>query len=570
MSYSLPTRKEWEMIFNNLSKREKIIFISFFLCVWAIGTLILIRIDRYHSTELPADGGTLTEGVTGVPRFINPLLALSDADRDLTRIIYSSLMKADGKGGLTPQLADRYEISEDGLQYTFHLREKLFWHDNQHLTSADIAFTITQAKNPSIRSSRLANWEGVTFETPDEKTIIFHLKKPYAPFLESTTIGIMPKHLWSTLSPEEFNLSNLNTHPIGSGPYQIESVVKNTTGSITSYTLSRFNNYATGRAHIKNFVFKFYPTEKELANALTSGDVDLANIEISTPLRSKSLQEIQLPRIVGIFFNQDNFAPLKDLALRDALSLAADRDRIIREATNSHARPTSLPTPPGTTGYDESLEHTVFDIENARAMLTKAGYTDSNNNGTIDKKLKKNDKDPAEIRFTLATLNTPELIKTAEILRSVWKEIGVELNIQPYEQGDLEQNIIRPRNYDAILFGQAVGYFPDPFAFWHTSQRTHPGLNLALYANTKVDKVLEDARITTDTEKRKELYKTFLTEYIKDAPAIILYSPSYLYITPANLKGTNLQNIPFPQERFSSIETWYTNTSRVWNIFVKN
>ncbi|MEK7576885.1 MAG: ABC transporter substrate-binding protein [Patescibacteria group bacterium] len=569
MSYSLPTRKEWEIIFDNLSKREKIIFISLFLCTWLVGTLILIRIDRYHSTELPADGGTLTEGVTGVPRFINPLLALSDADRDLTRIIYSGLMKADGKGGLTPQLADRYEVSDDGLVYTFHLRDNLFWHDNKRLTSEDIAFTITQAKNPAIRSSRLANWEGITFETPDEKTIIFHLKKPYAPFLENTTLGIMPKHLWGTLTPEEFNLSNLNTHPIGSGSYEIETVTKNSTGSITSYALSRFSNYTTGRAHIKNFIFKFYPTEKELSDALTTGDIDLASVETNTTSKSKSLLEIQLPRTVGIFFNQDNFAPLKDIALRDALSMATDRNRIIREAKNDHARTTSLPIPPGMIDHDDSLENISFNIDAARATLSKAGYIDSNGNGIIDKKLKKNDKDPTDIRFTLATLNTPELIKTAEIVRANWKELGIEINVQVYEQGDLEQNVIRPRNYDALLFGQAVGYFPDPFAFWHTSQRTHPGLNLALYANTKVDKALEDARITTDEEKRKDAYKIFLTEFTKDKPAVILYSPSYLYTIPSNLKGTNLQNIPFPQERFSSIETWYTHTSRVWNIFVK-
>jgi peptide/nickel transport system substrate-binding protein len=569
MAFSLPTRKEWEIMFDNLSKREKSVFLLLFLATWVLGVLILIRVDRHYSTQLPANGGDLVEGIVGVPRFINPLLALSDADRDLTRIVYAGLMKADGKGGLAPQLADHYDVSADGLSYTFTLRDNLFWHDGERLTAADVVFTVSQAKNPAIRSPRLANWEGVGVETPDDKTIVFHLKKPYAPFLESTTMGIMPKHLWEKLTPEEFGLSNLNTHPVGSGPFEISTVTKNGTGSITEIVLARFNKYAPTPAHISTLTFRFYQTDKEFEQAFGNGDLDLASIDPASVPNSKSLLEIQLPRVVGVFFNQDNYVPFKDAALRDAFSRAVDRNRIIREAKGGHARATALPIPPGTAGYDVSLDVTTFDMDGARAALAKAGYGDTNGNSIIDKKLAKKDKDATDIRFTLATLNTPELIKTAEIIRATWKDLGVEVNVQMYEQGDLEQNIIRPRNYDALLFGQAIGYFPDPFAFWHTSQRNHPGLNLALYANTKVDKALDDARTTTDNTKRIELYKTFLTEYTKDEPAIILYSPTYAYIVPKELRGINIENIPFPQERFSSIETWYTHTSSVWNIFIK-
>lgn len=569
MDRFLPTRKEWEMMFDTLSKREKAFFIVLFLAAWTFGTLLLIKIDTAYSTRVPADGGSLVEGIVGTPRFINPLLALSDADRDLTRIIYGSLLKSDGKGNLETDLASSYEVSEDGLSYTFHLRDHLLWHDGQPITSADVAYTVEQAKNPVLRSPRLANWEGITIETPDDKTVIFHLKKPFTPFLESATMGILPKHVWASVTSEQFSLSTLNTHPVGSGPFSVDTITKNSAGSIVSYSLKRFPEYQPHPAHITSLTFRFYSTDKELSEALQSGSVTLASVDVHTPPAGLTALDIQLPRVVGIFFNQDSYAPLGDLVLRNALKDAIDRKKIITEVKDGHAKPTSLPLPPGMFGYDESIDAIDANIENAKTNLKAAGYADSDGDGIIDKKLSKKDKDVTNIHFTIATLNTPELIKTAEIIHNEWKELGVDVTVQVYEQGDLEQNIIRPRNYDALLFGQALGYVPDPFAFWHTSQRAHPGLNLALYANTKVDKALEDERITIDENKRKELLETFLGEFKKDTPAIILYSPSYTYIIPEYVKGLSLEQIPFPQERFSSIEKWYTREESVWNIFLK-
>lgn len=169
-SLSLP---EIRYILRTFSFREKIIFLLSVGLLIAAGLGLLWKIDRSLATEIPKRGGTLNEGIIGTPRFINPLLSLSDADRDLTNLIYSGLMRADEKGGLMPDLAERYDISDDGLSYTFILKDGLSWPDKYPITSDDVVFTIQMAKNPILKSSQRASWEGVEVEKVDDRTVAF-------------------------------------------------------------------------------------------------------------------------------------------------------------------------------------------------------------------------------------------------------------------------------------------------------------------------------------------------------------------------------------------------------------
>jgi len=150
----------------------------------------------------------------------------------------------------------------------------------------------------------------------------------------------------------------------------------------------------------------------------------------------------------------------------------------------------------------------------------------------------------------------------------MWEKIGAKVDVKIFETGDLTQNVIRPRKYDALLFGEIVGRDPDPFAFWHSSQRNDPGLNVALYTNIKADKLLEEARGAQDEAKRADKYKEFQEEVSKDIPAIFLFSPKFIYVIPKNLKGTDeMESVTVPSERFSMIHKWYKSTDKVWKIF---
>ena len=175
--------------------------------------------------------------------------------------------------------------------------------------------------------------------------------------------------------------------------------------------------------------------------------------------------------------------------------------------------------------------------------------------------------EPSPLEFTLITVGWPdftELEKATRVLQEQWREIGVKVNIIAYPPGELQQEFIRPREYEALLFGQIVGIDPDPFSFWHSSQKKDPGLNLALYGNKTVDRLLEEARQTFDAQSRAGKYVEFQNIISDDIPALFLYSPTYLYPVDSNVKGISEGKIADPSWRFADVNEWYIDTKRVW------
>ena len=568
---NLPSSQEIAYVLKHLPRKEKIIFLV--LAAVCAGSVLLFfwQANNKISVTMPDTGGTLTEGIVGTPRFINPLLAISDADKDMAALIYSGLMRPDNKGGLEMDMAEKYEISNDGLEYTFTLKPNLVWQDGKPITSDDIIFTIQQAKDPMLKSNRRAGWEGVISEKIDDRTIKFILEKPYTPFLENTTMGILPSRLWKEASSEMMSFSDLNTNPVGSGPYQISGISRDSSGIISSITLTANKKFALGRPNIDKITAKFYPSEEKLMTAYKNRDID--GISSVTP---QSLEEIKrsgsyikifsLPRIFGVFFNKNNAKIFAQKEVREALEMATDKQKIIGEALKGFGTRLDYPIPPGTLGALPG-KNSSASVDGAKKLLEKNGWKMSGD-GMYEKKISRNE--TYRLSFSISTSNVPELKNAAELIKSMWEKIGVRVEVRIFEIGDLNQNIIRPRKYDALLFGEVVGRDPDPFVFWHSSQRNDPGLNIAMYTNITADKLLEKARAVSDEEKRKEIYGQFQEEVEKDTPVVFLYSPYFIYIVPDSLRGMeNLASITVPSERFSQVYKWYLDTKKVWKIFVK-
>lgn len=524
------------------------------------------------SVTIPSHGGSLTEGAVGPARFLNPVIAMSQADSDLSTLIYSGLMRATAEEGVIADLAESYSISEDGTTYTFKIRPTARFHDGRALTSADVAFTVAAAKNPAIKSPLRADWEGVVVETPDARTVIFKLPRAYAPFIQNTTMGILPKHLWNTVSPEEFPFSPTNTRPIGSGPYQVANMRTDATGSVSRYDLDAFKDFALGKPFLKRITFLFYPNQRAMLTAFDQGRIDaVAGID---PAQLKSIKrtDVQtittiLPRVFGVFFNQSHATVLADLSVRTALDTAIDKQRLVDMVLSGYGAPLAGPMPPARTSIEKAHDLTVAtaytddSIAAAQALLTKGGWKHDTETNTWTKA------SGQKLAFTLSTADPAELVATANYVAAAWKVLGVEVAVQVYPLSDLNTTVIRPREYDAILFGEVVGRDFDFFAFWHSSQRNDPGLNLALYANSQVDTLLSQARATTDTTERQKIYDQFATLVEKDRPAVFLYSPEFLYEVPKGLRGVSLDAITAPGERFLSAYQWYTDTESVWSIF---
>jgi len=566
----LPGSNRVRMIFGSFSTGGKFLVFILLSLLTASFLSILLELNKETLVAVPAHGGSLNEGIIGSPRFVNPLLATADADRDIAILIYSGLMRANSDGTLLPDLASVYEISEDGLSYTFHIREGTTFHDGKPVTADDVLFTVEKAQDSVLKSPRRANWEGVHAEKIDASTVLFTLKQPYSPFLENTTIGILPKHLWENISDEEFPFSTHNIDPVGSGPYRVQSVKRDQSGVPTRYTLSAFKGYALGKPFLSGITLHFYPNEAALLEAYRAGDLDSVSGISSADMKNLRLgngriERAVLPRVFGLFFNQNQQALFANTEVRRALSLALDRERIVNEVFEGYASPITGPIPLGIVpAVDANAGNIQADAAGAEEMLAKSGWT-LNKDSILEKK-SKNKKQT--LSFSIATANVPELRETAEIMKGAWEALGATVEVKIFEPGDLNQNVIRPRKYDALLFGEIVGRELDLYAFWHSSQRNDPGLNVAMYVNTKADKLLEEMRTTSDTDAKADLYRRFSDAIESDTPAVFAYAPDFIYIVPNSLHGVSLGVITTPSERFLDAYRWYIETDRVWSIFL--
>ncbi|HDO23839.1 MAG TPA: hypothetical protein ENG99_01330, partial [bacterium] len=282
---------------------------------------------------------------------------------------------------------------------------------------------------------------------------------------------------------------------------------------------------------------------------------------------SSVLKTLSLPRVFGVFFNQNNAKVLSHKEVRKALKLATNKKAIINKVLRGFGVELNHPLPPGVFGSSEENTENEFSLDGARELLKRNGWVINKEDGIWEKK---NKKEKIRLEFSLSTSNVPELKQASEMIKLMWEKLGAKIDLKIFEIGDLNKDVIRPRKYDALLFGEIVGRDPDPFVFWHSSQRNDPGLNIAMYANMAVDKILEEARTITDKNKRREKYLQFQKEITKDTPAVFLYSPRFIYLIPKSLKGIKgIKSITVPSERFSQIYKWYIKTDKVWKIFAK-
>jgi len=565
-------------IFHSFSKTERGVFVALLLAL-LLGLLgTTFSIYQNYLVEIPAPGGSLSEGIIGAPRFINPILALSDVDRDLTLLVYSGLLRATTNGELIPDLAETYTISSDGLVYTFTLKEGLVWHDGEPVTSDDVVFTITKVKDSVLKSPRRASWEGVTVLKIDERTVEFTLKQPYSPFLENTTTGILPAHLWQDISSEQFGFSRFNIEPIGSGPYKVSSTQKDSSGIPTYYDFTPFKKFSLGKPYLLKIRTYFYANEEALLEGLEKGEIEAVNAlgtQRASELEQKGVRVLRyvLPRVFGVFLNQNQNTVFADYEVRQALNDSLDRDKLIEDVLFGYGQPLYGPLPPGALGFtappedkEDESEGTTTDsfIERARAKLMDAGWAPNEKTGIMERKTKKTTK---TLEFSIATSDALELKRMANYIKETWEKLGAQVELKIFNTGDLNPNIIRPRKYDALFFGEIIGRESDPFAFWHSSQRNDPGFNIALYANIATDRLLEEGRVNFEKDERAHIYKKFDAEVREDIPAIFVYSPDFIYILPKNLRGVETGTVAIPSERFLNVYQWFIETNRVLPFF---
>jgi peptide/nickel transport system substrate-binding protein len=553
--------KNWRGIGRLLSFRDKLV-VSAFLLVIAASFIVWCGSFYYNLTRpIAKNGGEYVEGAVGQPLYVNPLLSqTSEADSDLTQLVYSGLFKYNNEGDAIPDLAENYSISDDQREYVVKLRKNVTWQDGKPFTAEDVFFTFNILQDPAYKSPLRQSWQGVEVKVMDDYAVSFSLKNPYMGFLENLTVGILPKHVWENIAPEKFALADYNLHPIGSGPFMFSDFQKDSQGSILTYHLKAFKDYYAGNPHISKFTFNFYPDEEALIAGYNKKEV-MGMSSISPEkvgsiknIKSTNVHELILPRYFAVFFNQTKSVALADDNVRAALNLSVDRKEIIEKVLHGKGIAISSPLLPQMKIEDQQAGINQ-NIQQANKILDDAGWKKEDN------EFRK--KGNAALEFELVTTDWPELSQTVELLATQWRKVGAKVNVKILTVSDFQQNYIRTREYDSLLFGQAITFNPDLYSFWHSSQKRDPGLNLSLFDNNEADGLLESVRQESDENKRIESYKKFQEILGKEVPAVFLYGPYYLYPVSTSVHGIEIKNINTPAYRFTDVNKWYIKTSRV-------
>lgn len=591
----IPSFTQLKYLKKYLSKQELSII---YACLGVMTISIFIGGAGFYNKHIklaPERGGKYIEGSVGSPKYINPLYSsLSDIDSDLSGLIYSSLYRLDKNGNLIQDLVQVQTISDDQKAYSFKIREDVKWHDGEKLTVDDIIFTFNLIKNSSYKSPLRANFSGVSIEKIDEYNFKFVLSNPYAAFDELLTFGIMPVHVWGNTSAESISLADWNLHPIGSGPYVSDQLIKDRSGNIKEYDLVINKDYYLTPANV-GINFKFFDSFEEAIGALNDNLVDGISYlpqelrgDIATP-KTYNFHNLSLPQLNAIFFNKDNNAYLGDKDIRKALTYSINRQELINQALGGNALVAYGPILTNNFAYSDQAEKFEYSLETANKIFNDKKWEKVTvTQEELDALLQKSEsgtelsdeenlllsigtgswlkKDGKFFSIKLTTVDTTENVKVVEEIKKYWALLGIKTELEVLPPSQIQAEVIRGRNFEALFYGQGLGMDPDPYAFWHSSQIGESGYNIANFSNKEADQLLEDARISSNADERKEKYAKFQEIVNQELPAIFMYSPSYTYLQTKQIKGFDVKMIINPSDRFSNVAEWYIKTKKklVW------
>ena len=445
-------------------------------------------------------------------------------------------------------MAESIIESEDRLHYNVIIKSDAEFQNGSPVTSDDIIYTIGLIQDPSMKSPHRIEWEGVTIEKQGDRELTFSLKQPYPQFMDALSIGILPKAIWKNLTIEQISLSDYNIHAIGSGPYRIKSITTNS-GIPETLTLESFKYYTLGRPYIDKLTIIVYQNEKTLIQGFQNGDIDrlygIAPEKISQlNVAASNIHTSLLPRTFEVFFNPNKASTLSDKQVRAALQMAINKKAIVDTVLQNYGKAIDSPYP-----FDEEPAISEYDVAKARTLLvTSRSFKNSS----------------STLSITLATANTDEMKKVAEMIKADWNAIGVHTTLAIYEVPDLNQTVIKDRDFQALLFGSITEDPSDLYAFWHSSQRTYPGLNISNYVSKRLDSNLETLRSSSDEVERAQAYNDLKKEFREEVPGIFLFAPSLIYVTRDQAFTALPSYSSDSSSRFNLIEEWHRYVDHVW------
>ncbi len=493
------------------------------------------RPELSESDLQPVQGGRLIDSGIGEPSVFLPPLVTDSASSTITSLVYSSLLRIGKDLDYEPDLAESWEVSEDGLQLTFHLRKDVKFHDGRPLTADDVVFTYEALMDPETPSPYKPDFMDVEkFEKVDDYTVRITYREAFAPALGSYAgLRILPKHL---LEGTKLTESDLRFNPVGSGPYKFVEWRKG-----DRVILRANEDFYRGEPKITEYVLRVIPDQATTFLELKAGGIDQMtptpvqyDRQTDTKFFKDNINKFDYLGFGYTYLGFNNLDPrFKDKRVRKAISMAINRDELVSGVLLGLGEPANGPYKPGAWYYDENIKPTPFDPEGARKLLEEAGYTYK------DGVMLQPDGKP--FSFTILTNQGNESRrKTAEIIQRRLAELGVQAAPRIIEWSAFINDFVDKKNFDTVLLGWNLDLDPDQYTIWHSSQTDPKQYNFVSYTNPELDKLLVEGRKTFDQEERRAIYNRVQEILAEDEPYAFLYVPYSLVLLNNRVHGVEV------------------------------
>ena len=543
--------------------------------VIALGGLLLVlglllgqTPDPEATFVQPVHGGSFAEGVVGQSVRLNPLLDRGNqVDRDINRLLYGALVRFNSFGDPVPELAESFAVSADATLYNFTIRDDAVWHDGEPVTSDDVIYTYSKFSEEGYSAPQDLKqlWAEVQIVRLDEKNVQFQLPERFAPFMDYMTVGLLPDHLLRGVDGESLIDHPFNLEPIGSGPFRFEEFQRDENGDVIGVSLTAFEEYVLGSPFLERVEFLFFENSEQALQAFQEGEIDGIGqvsddiLEMALAQPGLNLHSVRSPSTTVVFLNTQHpdKSYLGEKNFRQALMMAIDRERMIGELLEGQGLIASGPILPGHWAAASNLEPLPFDVAAAEGLLAGLGWEIPIGILPAAPEYVRTDGEKP-LSLQLAHLDEPLYFSIAQMLRSSWQKVGIDVELVPFPAQTILSEMLIPREFDAVLteLDASQTADPDPYSFWHDSQ-AETGQNYSGFEDRNISIWLEQARVTANKERRQELYRDFQFRFRDQVPALMLYHPIFTYAISSDVQGASVGPIFDPSDRFANIGDWF-------------
>lgn len=541
-----------------MTARDKFVVIALvaLMAAVSVGAVFLDQAER--TGIVPAYGGTYIEGVVGQPQYLEPVLAATDLDQDVVRLVFNGLAQLDRNGSVVPDLAT-FTTDGDGKIWTFTIRDDAKWQDGEPVVAADVLYTVSLVQDKGYVGPYSDAFRGVKTEAVSDRVARFTLPEAFGSFAANTTLPLLPAHRLQGVAYNDLPRNPFNQRPIGTGPFRVVE------SDARQVVLSRSDDYYKlhpdrTRPYLDRLILRSYPDASAALTALSRGEIDgagglsTADAERARTYKNVNLYSFPTSDYTALFLNvRPEKVVFRDRIVRQAIATAVDKGRVLDQAADGRGRVADELVPPTSWAYVKDVKRYDHSYEAARQMLDTADWKDHDNDGIRDK-------GGVKLAFSIYTSDEPARVAAALQIIDDLRQIGIvaQLHAEPF--GSLVETTVPQRAYDALLIGITGTGDPDPYPLFHSSEVSDPGHNFSGYFTLPLDRALENSRRTSDQAKRLELITPVFQAVATEVPVVFLYFSDYLYAQSKQLQGLRIMPITSPSDRLWNAQDWYVKT----------